>query len=317
MMRGTLGILGLTLVVSLGTAASASATFPGSNGLFASREYERGVFTVAPDGSGEHYLGTKSFARPQWSPRGKRLLVADEGVYAVDASGANRKAVVDRSRMPNSGEAFDVTWGPHARRVAFDVLWQSEPFDEDDVGVGHMAVYTATAHGKHVRKLHSGQYPAWSPRGGRIALSVGSRGCNCNDCTCDSVALIRPNGRGFHRVYTSTTGQAVAGLDFSPDGRRLLWRERRGPRYVIRAMKLSSRKVRTVQLPAADDVMDAVWAPSGDRIAYLASRFDGAVSSNAFFTVRASGRRRHELFRLPGSQSSGRNPTALAWQPQP
>src|SRR4029077_3743607 len=66
-----------TLVVPM-LAGTASATFPGTNGVIAFARMRHGnghIFTINADGTGEQQLtfGTSSDSQPAWSPDGTRL----------------------------------------------------------------------------------------------------------------------------------------------------------------------------------------------------------------------------------------------------
>jgi Tol biopolymer transport system component len=104
---------------------------------------------------------------------------------------------------------------------------------------------------------------------------------------------------------------ALAELDFSPDGRRLVYKESYSDfeRDTIRTIDLRTR--RTTSFPAWRSrgyVRDIVWAPGGRRLAYAFQPH--ANRANQLRTVRPSGRGGKRIFRFHPLLS----PFSLAWQ---
>src|SRR4051794_10259151 len=228
----------VALALAVVAAAPAGATFPGRNGRFAyvteSDAFGSNLFTNVSNGTDERSLGSGGFtpSQPQWSPQGRRLLFTEppNGVYTVTANGTHQAKVFASSSIPygvpGTQSITGASWGPHARRIAIGASWEyvDPTFDDPEFTLPGYAIFSLTADGHHLRRLHGGEGPAWSPRGRLIAFITRN-----SDCECTRIALIRPNGHRFRVVMEADDPSSLQGLDFSPNGRKLLFLYNRGP----------------------------------------------------------------------------------------
>lgn len=107
------------------------------------------------------------------------------------------------------------------------------------------------------------------------------------------------------------------GLDFSPSGHQLLFRQfSTGPAGVesrLRTVDLTTGTIET--LPVRGNPLAAAWAPDGKRIAYLwepRSRALEGVPATELWTMRPDGTHRRRQLRL----THHRWADAIAWQPR-
>ena len=161
----------LAAVVTAVAASSAAAKPPGTNGLISFTRFEPAlqqdvVYTINPDGSGEHPLlvGAES---GHWSPDGSRILVGPdccaERILNPDNGSYNELPTF----YPDLGLFLGCgVWSPDAARLA------CEGFGDQPSADG---VYTIrSSDGGDVRRVTSGaddDYPGdYSPNGKRIVF---------------------------------------------------------------------------------------------------------------------------------------------------
>jgi dipeptidyl aminopeptidase/acylaminoacyl peptidase len=107
-------------------------------------------------------------------------------------------------------------------------------------------------------------------------------------------------------------------LDFSPDGRQLMFTERQDIPGVsssrLRVVDVKTRKSRT--LPVTGNPLAATWSPDGKSIAYLWEHYwragEGAPATQ-MWTMRTNGSRQQRRFSL----TRHRWAESIAWQPRP
>jgi TolB protein len=124
----------------------------------------------------------------------------------------------------------------------------------------------------------------WSPSGGLIVFASSREG--------GGIYLVRPDGKALRRWV----GVPAAGIDWAPDGRRIVF-EGVGGIYVLR---LGERRPLRIlgggySLPA--------WAPDGRRLAIVKQ---GRGSTSRIYLVRADGH---------GPRSGGISGTQPSWSP--
>lgn len=320
--------MGVTIAVMLATPAS--ATFPGRNGRIAYDAYGS-LYTIRPDGTGDRRVFRQSLTdpefvlgaahRPQWSASGRRLLFereyGDGGLWYAHASGAHRRLIWRPRGQQYRGHdllsASAPSWAPNGRRVAFSSGWEipsDDPVDEKF----RSAIFTVDLVGSRLRMLRlNGHSPTWSPDGRTIAFTLGEEGRR--------VAAMDPKGGRFRVLLEIPEGSGVGDLEFSPDGRELLFEqygfEQLGPAW--RSLDLKTRDVRTI-LPSREhwSANDATWSPDARQIAYLELRRDwpGPTPPTRVFAIDPDGGDSRMLFTLPYDDRNGRWAETLSWQPR-
>jgi hypothetical protein len=194
--------------------APADASFPGRNGRIA---LAGGLvaFTARADGTGFKRIPGKLWY-PQWSADGRSLIFLRPGgvIWRSRPTGSHATEIVDPRLVPAPGR-----WPWRGRESVFSPDGEQVFFTADaglGTGVRAFSIFRVGKDGSDVLRLYDGavglQSPAWSPNGTLIAFTSGT----------GSIATIRPDGTDF-RVRLARRSTVITNLDFSPDGRQLLY----------------------------------------------------------------------------------------------
>jgi Tol biopolymer transport system component len=289
-MRRPVVIAALALLAAF--PASAGATWPGQPGKIGyygvdfTRGVGTGVYTIGADGEGNRRIVRRARGTISWSRDGQRIAFfrGARELWEVGADGSEPRRI---ARL-GTGAGSRPAWSPSGRRLLFT---RSIPRPGPDRGV-----WVIDRAGGDAREVTAGLSPTWSSRG-LIGFAT-RRG---------DVATIRPNGRGRRIWVPQGSPVVVLDLDFSPDGRRLLYVQyhRRLQQSSIRTIDL--RTGRTTSIRDRRGVMgDVVWAPGGRRLAYV----HGGSGPDELRTVRPSGRGSRTIFRFPSFLAANE----IAWQ---
>lgn len=304
------------LAVSLVGAASAAATFRGQNGRLAYGIWARPVavkyviWSIRADGTGNRRLQlSPEAANPAFSPDGSELAYdGRRGIWTARTAGVDAPAL----RIPLLGEWDGVeqpTFAPNGRTIAFTAHWltyREEGPEHEIEEIAHDVIYAADAHGEP-RRLQPGFEPVYSPNGRWIAYI--SRGYN-------AIKIMRSDGS---HPRTLAHGLNLPGsLDFSPDGRRLVFRERHesaeGFANKLRIIDIRRRTLTT--LPVPGDPLAVTWSPDGTRLAYLwehSWRPGEGAPATQIWTMRTDGSDQHHVYTLRHHAWA----KTIAWQPRP
>lgn len=311
MKRTRLGLATAVVVsftfVALGAPRPGESAHPGRNGRIAF--VWRGTLqSINVDGTGRRTIvrgiagdPRAPVATPEWSPDGKRIAFSCRGrICVVNANGTGLKALTRRVRCrEGGGKAVDAspTWSPDGRTLAFDRTCpesqgaffgkRARPRHDGPCLASSACVIRMRADGSNLRQIvQAADAPRWSPTGREIAYMRGGGVCYSG-----------PHG-GSQKVV-SPGYDYVGTLDWSPDGRRLAFREPDLGGAVVVAAKNRSTKVSLGRggTPA--------FSPDGKQIAYgfygeHAQRFRGRI-----FVMNADGQGKRVLV-------AGADP---AWQP--
>jgi len=207
----------------------------------------------------------------QWSPDGQRFLLYGSTSYdghgvtriwVVDADGQNATCLSD----PEAGYSdFQPHWMPDGQKIVFGS-------DRDDpfTGAGQN-IWMMNPDGSGVTRItdsaeqHSRPYP--SPDGKSIAFVIGSTPSYAN------IYIMDADGSNITQLTSATGVAAPIGDPWSPDGQRLLFRERGNivPTYFQIYVINRDGSGQTCLSPAATEEVPRTWSPEGDRIAFESS----------------------------------------------
>ncbi|NWG16436.1 MAG: TIR domain-containing protein [Chloroflexi bacterium] len=176
-----------------------------------------------------------------WSPDGMQIVVATTGAAAVILDAASGAEIV---RL--AGEMFRVysaAWSPDGTRVVTSAR------------SNHVKIWDATS-GLELLTIDASSPAVWSPDGQFVATG-GAGSVNVWDAAS-----------GERRLSLTGHSEYVVGIEWSPDGSRILTASRDG------TAKIWDAENGALQLTLAghtDDVNAAAWSPDGARIVTVSS----------------------------------------------
>ena len=283
--------------------SAAGATWPGKPGRIAYSALSDngdGIYSIRPNGTGNRRILPGADGDMAWSRDGKRIAYfrTNEELWVARSDGSHRHLI---RRFTGGDYAADVAWSPSGRRIVFTGSTEEEVGEDEDV-ITTDTIYVIHRDGKGMRKLRRGHDPTWSS-GNLIAYATGG----------GKVVTIRPNGRGRHIWVPQGSPVYVSNLDFSPNGRRLVY-EQGIEKSSIRTINLrTGRRTRFRSGTKQVNATDIAWAPNNSRIAYMHSprgKTGEVAPADEIRTIRPNGKRRRTVVTLP------REPTVFdfAWQ---
>jgi Tol biopolymer transport system component len=283
------GIATAALVVSCIVASAAHATAPGVAGDIVFQRYlapentQGSIFTIAPDGTGEHQVTT--------SPPGMTDRFPDFGPYSrfiafqrcadfcqvmrVNRDGTDLRAL---TAMCASGQippaCTDDSYAaisPNGKRIAFKRV--SGNIDEETGQPDHIAIWFMQSSGQAPRpvthpaaRLYEDDEPQWTPDGKRIVFV---RFDVANERW--AIFTVRSNGHDLRQI-TQWDLDAGDGPDISPDGKRVLFRFPAHHGFEgsnLATMNLDGTGFRQLtNTSPGERMLSASYSPDGTRITF-------------------------------------------------
>ncbi|MGH7629997.1 MAG: protein kinase domain-containing protein [Gemmatimonadales bacterium] len=212
------------------------------------------IYVMNPDGSDQRRL-THTDGRirfPAISPDGSRIaFVTFEGdLFVIDAGGGEPVRVTNMA--PTGVRASPATWSPDGKRLAFSTRGE---------------IYVINVDGTGLRKLTNRPkedgWPAWSPRGGKIAFVSRRDGV-------PDLYVMNDDGTGPGRLTFNAalnpSGWSIRPA-WSPDGRKIVFSsDRDGNREIYLISADGSGLTKLTDNPAEDG--SPSWSPDGRQIAF-------------------------------------------------
>lgn len=344
-------VVALALASLVAAPSVAHATFPGRNGklvvAYDTCEFHPHLRGLSPGGSDlgpltqpcevvgmdeEHEEPiVRAASAPDWAPDGSRLVffqrgVEPRGLATMAADGSDTRPI------PGTATAYQPSFAPDGRRVAF----------MEDAGL-----FTVAVDGSERRRLRatprcgpsrsnctSMSEPRWSPDGRRIAIVVDQHvfGPGRPPALPPGLWLIDARtGKLIRRLVRSDGIRTPADVDWSPDGRRLLYATpyqqdevkggaSGGNIWVVRADGEGRRRLVHRERFAETH---PTWSPDGRWIAWVGLGFSagdvGFTVTPTVYRRRVAGGPLRRVARLPEPwvEEADYFSPQLTWQPLP
>jgi Tol biopolymer transport system component len=252
-------VLAAVITALLALPVAAQAAYPGGNGKVAFARAGQ-IWTINPNGSGATQLttGASPSTEPEWSPDGTRIAYTRTTGGLRELRVMNGDGTGDHHVYgPGAQGAFSPTWSPDGRQLAFvlpngasplydiwvagsdasspapvhagsapaigDLEWSplgdEVGFTRSDLDVGETDAVLLRLHTQGLQLLtidpdETSAAPAWSPDGDSLAL--------LSDLGVVDYEVWTTNRAGTTREQITNTGAEQNGVDWSPDGTKLV-----------------------------------------------------------------------------------------------
>lgn len=222
-------------------------------------------------------------------------------IWVMNADGSCRRRVTRSGK----GHDFDPSWSPDGRRIVFRT--SRGHYLPDPYGTGLEGIFVVNADGTREQEIQprtGGMFPAWSPRGDKIAFS----GLRAGQ-PYDTLFLMNPDGTGVRDLGARHVAETSV---WSSDARRIAYGGHDGDgnwaAWTIDADGSNPRQLthpRLVEPAGSGGDYPGAWSPDGTRIAYSTGQF----RSREVWVMNADGSGRHRVTRWAGADGP------VAWLP--
>jgi TolB protein len=229
------------------------------------------IVVMRPDGSNDRTVSQEPRGRsggPRWSPDGREIAYTD---YFYRGDGYNSAIIIAHSRgryerrlTGYSGGNDGIAWSPDGSLIAFT---RQRPGDAEIWVMRRDGSAKERLTDNHVNDL----YPRWSPDGSQLAFMTEDTDPETNT-RFPALAIMDIVG-GDTRILTAATNSGDGSLVWSPTGEYILFiaedSAEEGQVHHLYIIRPDGTQLTNV---SADlDVDRGVWAPDGQRIAFIAS----------------------------------------------
>jgi TolB protein len=270
--------------------ASAQAAFPGRNGRIAfvrssGIRLDSHIWTMKADGGSQKRLSPRRGTAPAWSPHGTRIafdnwISVPGSITVANADGSNVRTLTHGGRR---GDFRDPGWSPNGRQIVFTGFadgYRIMIVNSDDGRI--------TFRASVLRHHKTAARPTWSPRADRIAFEVGEYRPGQDDSS--EVFTMTPEGEDLRQLTDNRASEY--GLDWSPDGSRLLYVRIRDHKHRriesdIAVMGKNGHDVSILTRTERNEG-SAAFSPNGKRIVFDRCCY-GRSKSSEIFVMRADG----------------------------
>jgi Tol biopolymer transport system component len=302
-----IGLLATSLLAALLPVAFADAAFPGRNGAIAfarssSAQSPSDIWIESRSGKQRRLTATPGIEEtaPAFSPDGRLIAYVrrageDADIWLMRSDGSEKREVVD-----SGADDLQPSFFPGGQSLVFTV------YDGED---NEWSVASVRIDGSGQRpQVFDGSSPVISPNGRWLAYSRESNG--------GGIGLRNLRTRKITRL---TSGSAQE-LDFSPDGRRLLFTGQRRCghgdrhlRFALLSVGIHDARPRFLRRSCTQEFISAAWAPDGRKIVFTrkqtkAGQLHFQLAMMTAGGAAAGGAPRHR---------SGAEDIFPAWQPLP
>ena len=236
----------------------------GMGGHVNSLGYLWDIYVMNADGSGQRRLArdTWRLAAPVWSPDGQRLAfvarrAGKDELHVVSADGSGERRLTTASRATPA-------WSPDGRKIAFVRSFDVHVLNVDGTGQRNLTRSPEREFG-----------PLWSPDGRRIVFErkLGQRHFNpCGRCIRASifeVHVVNADGNGQQRLVRfrerprrSRSEWPGADPRWSPDGRKIAFRNSQNANWEIYVMNADGSGQRNLSRSPTEDDCCFAWSPA-------------------------------------------------------
>lgn len=259
--------------------------------------------TAAPGGtSGAGSTGPQSAAGYPPAPRsGLRGKIAFNGfrggIWVMNADGSGRRKITNPRLAPEGATDYDPSWSPDGKRIVFRT--DRGHYVRDESGSGAQGIFVVDVRTRRERQIQprtGGLFPAWSPNGKWIAMTVLAPGGG------ESIDVKRPDGTLVRTIRLRTFAGECS--TWSPDSTRIAFCGHSGDGnwavWVMNADGTDQRQLthpELVQPAGTGGDYPGAWSPDGKRIAYSS----GQHESREVWVIDADGTSPRRLTRWPGA----------------
>lgn len=255
------GLFAVSLLAALLPVAFADAAFPGRNGAIAfarssSARSPSDIWIQTPSGKQRRLTATAGVEEtsPAFSPDGRLIAYVrrsgeDADIWLMKSDGSEKREVVD-----SGADDLQPSFFPGGQSLVFTIYDGERGWTVDSVRID----------GSGQRpQVFDGSSPVISPNGRWLAYSREGNG----------------GGIGLRnlktRKITRLTGGSAQELDFSPDGRRLLFtgqrrcgRGDRHLRFALLSVGIHDKRPRFLRRSCTQEFISAAWSPNGSKIVF-------------------------------------------------